>query len=175
MSDLETSPPELEDLAKEVGDFISYWGFKHVHGRLWTHLYLSETPLDAAQLRQKLGVSKALISLTLSDLMRFNVILEIEKSAHGTQLYVANPDVLDVILNVLRRRERKMLAQAETTHRLLGLLGPEKLKRSGLEPGRVQSLGEMIQNAQNTLASILELTSMDMTSWEDFNPGKRVE
>lgn len=63
MSELEILPPELEDLANEVGDFICYWGFKKIHGRLWTHIYLARVPLDAGQLMQRLKVSKALISL----------------------------------------------------------------------------------------------------------------
>src|ERR1700730_8342606 len=103
MSELEVLPPELEELAGEVGDFICYWGFKKIHGRLWTHIYLATLPVDAGQLMQRLKVSKALISLYLHDLLKYDVIIESGKSTRSTQTYVANPEVLDVILNVLRR------------------------------------------------------------------------
>src|SRR6478609_9407227 len=157
MPELETMPPELEDLASEVGDFICYWGFKKIHGRLWTHIYLSNEPLDAGQLMQRLRVSKALISLSLNDLLRYDVIIENGKSARGTQTYVANPDVLDVILNVLRRRERKMLAKAETSFRMLSELSSENLDRANCQADRIQSLGRMIVQAQDALTSLLEL------------------
>lgn len=165
MNEHEMLPPELEDLASEVGDFICYWGFKKVHGRLWTHIYLSSAPLDAGQLMQRLSVSKALISLSLNDLLRFDVIHEAGKSVRGTQTYVSNPDVLDVILNVLRRRERKMLARAETSHRMLSTLNPERMQKASLQGDRIDSLGRMIHQATNALASLLELATVDLKSW----------
>lgn len=173
MSELEVLPPELEDLASEVGDFICYWGFKKIHGRLWTHIYLSSEPLDAGQLMQRLGVSKALISLTLNDLIRYEVIAESGKSNRGTQTYIANPDVLDVILNVLRRRERKMLARAETSHRMLTSLSPERLQRACLHSERIEALGRMVHQATNALSSLLELATVDLKAWEEINEGKR--
>ena len=161
MSELEVVPPELEELAAEVGDFICYWGFKKIHGRLWTHVYLTDEPLDAGQLMQRLKVSKALISLSLNDLLRYEVIGEAGKSARGTQLYVANSDLLEVILNTLRRRERKMLIKAETGHRMLAMLGTDRLNRARLSRARIDALGHVIQLAQNALLSLLELTSLE--------------
>lgn len=169
MSETVVIPPELEDLANEVGDFICYWGFKKIHGKIWTHIFLSAQPIDAGQLMQRLGVSKALISLSLNDLLRYDVILESGKSARGTQTYVANPDVLDVILNVLRRRERKMLAKAETSHKMLGSLSSESLNRAQLSPDRIQAIGVMISQAQNALLSLLELSTVDLKGWEEIN------
>ena len=170
---MDVLPPELEELADEVGDFICYWGFKKVHGRIWTHIYLANQPLDAGQLMQRLKISKALVSLSLNDLLNYDVILEGGKSSRGTQTYLANPDVLDVILNVLRRRERKMLAKAETSHRMLSSLSLEKIDRARLQPERLAALGKMIQQAQNALGSLLELVNVDLTSWEEINEGKR--
>jgi len=40
-------------LADSVGDFIRYWGFKEVHGRIWVHIYLSDNPITAKELTQK--------------------------------------------------------------------------------------------------------------------------
>ena len=175
MPELETMPPEVEDLANEVGDFICYWGFKKIHGRLWTHIYLSTEPLDAGQLMQRLRVSKALISLSLNDLLRYDVIVEAAKSSRGTQTYVPNPDTLEVILNVLRRRERKMLAKAETSHRMLSSIGPERMATGCIDTERVDELGRMIHQAQNALASLLELATVDLKNWEEINGKKRSE
>ncbi len=81
---------------------------------------------------QRLKVSKALISLSLNDLLKYDVILESGKSSRGTQTYIPNPDVLDVILNVIRRRERKMLTKAETSHKMLSSLSEDSLRRARL-------------------------------------------
>jgi len=157
--------PELEELANEIGDFICYWGFKKIHGRIWTHIYLSESPLDAGQLMQRLCVSKALISLSLNDLLKFEVLLEAGKSARGTQTYVSNPNILNVILNVLRRRERRMLSQAESCFRLLMEVKPDMRRISGIEEERLQSMGTMIRHAQSALTSVLDLSMVDLSHW----------
>lgn len=175
MPELETMPPELEDLANEVGDFICYWGFKKIHGRLWTHIYLSNEPLDAGQLMQRLRVSKALISLSLNDLLRYDVIVEAGKSSRGTQTYLPNPDVLEVILNVLRRRERKMLAKAETSHRMLSSIGPDRMTAGCVHVERLEALGRMINQAQNAMSSLLELATVDLKHWDDLNESKKSE
>ena len=168
-------PPELEELACEVGDFICYWGFKRIHGRLWTHLYTSSVPLDAAQLMSRIQVSKALISLSLNVLLKYEVIIENGKSARGTQTYVANPDVLDVILNVLRRRERKMLAKTETSYKMLLSLNKDRRERAGLASDRVENLGRMSSEAQNTLSCLLELVTIDLKPWEEIKQGSPSE
>ena len=173
MGEVEALPPELEELASEVGDFICYWGFKKIHGRLWTHIFLSKDPLDAGQLMQRLKVSKALISLSLNDLLKYDVILENDKSMRGTQLYVANPDVLDVILNVLRRRERKMLTKTATSHKMLSCLNPDTIGRCSLLVDRIESMGRMIEQAQNALNSLLELATVDLKTWEEINETKK--
>lgn len=161
--------PELEELAMEIGKFIRYWGFKKIHGRIWTHLYLSDKPLDAGTLMSRLKVSKALMSLSLNDLLKYRVILDAGKSARGTHTYVANPQVLEVILNVLHRREKKMLAHIEMAHRMLKSTTSPSKTQADINEGRLENLGAMIHEAQNTLNSILELGNLDMRTWMQIN------
>jgi DNA-binding transcriptional regulator GbsR (MarR family) len=162
-------PPELEDLANEIGEFICFWGFKKIHGRIWTHIFLAHEALDAGQLMTRLKVSKALISLSLNDLLRYEVILEAHKSARGTQTYIANPNVLDVILNVLRRRERKMLARTESSHKMLETLNSDSLVGAQISLERVQALGGMIGQAQSAFNGLLELANVDFNGWSKLN------
>lgn len=149
-------PHELEDLAEQVGDFIQYWGFKKVHGRIWTHLFLSNHPLDAGDLCKRLNISKALVSMSIADLLEYEVIQEVGKGEQGTLLYRANPDVTRVIFNVLRKRERKMLASVESSHALLVKTAGVDPKASGnLDPERIQYMGEMIRTAQGALETLI--------------------
>jgi DNA-binding transcriptional regulator GbsR (MarR family) len=165
----ESVPNELCDLASEIGNFIRYWGFKKIHGKIWTHLYLSKVPLDAGSLMRRLNVSKALMSLSLHDLMDYEVIIEAGKSDKGTQLFRANPDVVNVIVNVLKRRERKMLSLIETTHRLLR---NRQASPEGLDPvcaEKLQNLERMIHEAQANLDGLLELAVLDLHAWEKLD------
>ena len=90
-------PSELDALAEQVGEFIQYWGFKKVHGRIWTHLWLSDHPLDAGDLGKRLQISKALVSMSIADLLEYDVIQEVGRGEQGTTLYRSNPDQTQVI------------------------------------------------------------------------------
>lgn len=161
-------PPELLKLSDEIGRFIHYWGFKQVHGRIWTQLYLSEEPLDTAELMSRLGISKALMSMSLADLVENDVVVESSKGPRGTLLYKANPDIVDVILRVLKRREKEMLAHAKRA-----IAGVEELPESvrqdwTLSPDRLRSLGEFVQSAQEVLGLMLQFKAEDLVGLKNF-------
>ena len=143
--------PELDEMSELVGAFIQYWGFKKIHGRIWTHLYVSAEPLDTAELMKRLKVSKALMSFSIRDLLQYDVIQEVSKGRHGTVFYKANPDIAGVILNVLRGREKRMMAQLSATQKLLSDTPPAAQKEFKIDPQQVKKLGEMIQSAGQAL------------------------
>ena len=97
-----------KQLAESVGEFIKYWGFKEVHGKLWVHIYLSEKPVTAKELTQTLGVTKGLVSTALSELIAYQVIEKINLGDARSPGYQSNTDLVNVIYNVLRNRELKL-------------------------------------------------------------------
>ena len=46
-------------VCEATGDFIAWWGFKSIHGRVWALLALSRKPLSQAEIGRTLGVSRA--------------------------------------------------------------------------------------------------------------------
>ncbi len=157
--------PEWDQLASLVGDFIQYWGFKNVHGRIWTHLYLSKTPLDALEIRKRLKISKALVSLSVHDLMHYNVIKEVGKSPRGTILYTANSDLHEAIFNVLRTREERMVARIQGACRLLQAVPDTDRSAVGIDADRLNMMSEIITSAKDSLDLFLNgqgLTEMSL-------------
>ncbi len=114
-----TIASEIFQLADCVGQFIEYWGFKKIHGKIWTLLYLSQDPLSATELCKRLGVSKTLLSFSVAELLKYKVIEEDSRGPKRTVYYRANADVTSVILNVLRGRERVMLFEIEAAQSLV--------------------------------------------------------
>lgn len=160
MDDKSLSNIELEALAAEVGEFIRYWGFKQVHGRIWTHLFVSSTPLDAGTLMKRLKVSKALMSLSLNDLLQYKVIVESKRSERGTHTYIANPNILDIIVGILKNREKVMLDKIERAFR-------EVQPAPGIDPDRLRLLGEFIHQAQSSLDSVVTLSG-EFGAWKQL-------
>ncbi len=147
--------PELEEFADQVGEFMEYWGFKKIHGQIWCHLYLSTDPMDAAELIRRLGISKALVSISLKDLLEFAVIEESGKSERGTRLYRARDDLAAAILETLRRRERKLMSRISAAHGLLEKVGVEELKAQGIPQDKVNQLGFLISLVDQSLNQLI--------------------
>ena len=160
-------PPELEDVANQIGGFIEYWGFKNVHGRIWLHLFLAPEPLDAADLIERLGISKALVSMSISDLLEYEVIQIAGKSARATITYCSNPDITTVITNVLRKRERRMLSRISSSVRLLKTLPPEAGKL--VSKDRLDHLVDLVKVAEDSLDGMLMLKDVSFEDWAKFN------
>ena len=169
MTDSSKSSPELQALAAEVGQFIHYWGFKKIHGRIWTHVFLANTPPDAATLMRKLNVSKALISLTLNDLLEFDVVRENGKSEKGTMTYTANPAVMNIIMEILRNREKKLVTEVQKAHSALQEMESDSLKSNDVNVERLIVLGTMVNLAQSALDAILSLGTLDFSEWNSVS------
>jgi DNA-binding transcriptional regulator GbsR (MarR family) len=150
--------PEVEYLAELVGEFIQFWGFKKIHGKIWLHLYLNEQPMDAAALMAKLNVSKALISISLNGLLDFDVIIEEGLSEGGTRLYVANPNLNSVVNHVLRQREKIMMGKIQAAFSQLKKVSKEEISNNKIVASRIKDLDKFIKNGEkglNTLMAIL--------------------
>lgn len=148
-------PPELKTFVDQVGDFIEYWGFKNVQGRIWAHIYLSSEPLDAAELMKRLDVSKGLISISLKDMLQFQVIEEAGKSDRGTIVYRANPNQRQVIFNVLRQRERMMMSRVSTSIRVLDKMPKKDKEKMKISSDGLGSARELVDQAESFLDIIL--------------------
>lgn len=102
-----------KQLAESVGEFIKYWGFKEIHGRIWTHVYLAEQPITAKELTQKLKVTKGLVSTALSELIAYQVVEKVNLGDARSPGYQSNTDLMQVIYNVLRNRELKLTTKIQ--------------------------------------------------------------
>lgn len=157
----------LRALSDAVGDFIRYWGFRRIHGQIWTQVYLSKEPLSGADLTRRLGVSKALVSPALAELLAYELLLPAGGDSK-TKLFKAHPDVFSVIRKVLRERERLILKDASSRFRELEK--STKLRtQSGIDPERLRSVGEMISSAEAGLAFVLQTASEeDFAQWGEL-------
>lgn len=162
-----TTLPEMQELADQIGEFIHYWGFKRIHGKIWTHLFLAEKPLDAADLVRDMKISKALVSISMRELMEYEVVIDAGKSERGTHLYRTNPDILAVILNVLRQREKRMLSRIIAAQESLNAVSPEDKTNTQLSSQRINQLGALVQNAAMSLESLIALRSVDFGEWRN--------
>ena len=95
------------------GDFIEYWGFKSIHGRIWAYLAISHQPLSQKQLAEALEMSKGSISIAMNELLEYGLVKPSANFRHAP--YEAVMDVWPIISGVLREREWMLLETARIT------------------------------------------------------------
>ncbi|MBC98360.1 MAG: hypothetical protein CME63_11455 [Halobacteriovoraceae bacterium] len=156
---------EVDELSDKIGEFIRYWGFKKVHGQVWCYLYLSQCPLDAGQLIERLDVSKALMSKTISELLEYGVIIAID-DCRKKRRYTSNPNILHVITGVLRHREKELVGDIYKHFRAVESFTDEEFDSAGISKKQVQSLGKMVQFAESFLNGLLRFESVSFKAFK---------
>lgn len=148
---------DLRHLSMAVGNFIRYWGFRRVHGAIWTQVYLSKSPLSCTDLAERLDLSKSLISPALAELEKWNLIRATPPVDDKTVLYEANEDLGGVIQHVLRSRESVMMA--EITEKL-SEFSKNSSKSEGVDQDRLKNLEQMTFSATLMLEMLLRDSSL---------------
>lgn len=150
---------QINSLAETVGNFIRYWGFRRIHGQIWTLLYLSPTPLSGAAIVAHLGVSKALVSAGLGELEEHGLI-RCFPADKKTKLYSPCEDVLAVMTKILSTREKKILQKAQEKFAALEK-NPE-----GLHLEHLKKLGMMIHLAPVALNFLIsQMNEEALSQW----------
>ncbi len=158
--------PEVLELGEQIAEFTHYWGFKKIHGKIWAQVYLAKEPMDASHLIQVLNISKGLASMSLNELLQYGVIKEAGKNKKGATLYAPNADLMSVIYNVVRSREKKMLSHIYAAYRSLENLSSEEKDNSGIHEERLQSLGKLIRSGEMMLETFMLLKGFNLTPWK---------
>ena len=148
----------LKQLATGIGSFIRYWGFRNIHGEIWTTVYLSKEPLSGIEICTLLSVSKALVSPALKELEVEGLIRQAASENSKTKRYQAEEDVNKVIHEVLKRREKLMIEKIQQSYLKLGT---EVTDESVLNHERLQKMGAMIQMAELGLSTLLQENIID--------------
>ncbi len=151
----------LQDLATSIGDFIRYWGFRRIHGSIWTILYLSKQPLSGSDLVERLQVSKALISSALSEMESWELIVSVESDNAKAKFFQAEPDVIKVIHKVLLVREKVMLDKVKSNFNVVKL-NVQLDQIENVNPERLKNLGSMIDFAVRALRVLIKINNFKL-------------
>jgi DNA-binding transcriptional regulator GbsR (MarR family) len=147
---------DLSKVADGVGNFIKYWGFKKIDGMIWAHIFLAPKPLSAKDLMDRLKISKAQVSLSLKELLRFEVVVEAGKGDYGTMYYKSSEQLGTVIQSVLKNREHKMLSQILKDNQSLKQAFKLQNLHAQADEKQVQQLQVMLEVASFFLSQLFE-------------------
>lgn len=148
-------PDEVRKLADQIGQFMQYWGFKKIHGQIWTHVWLAKNPIDATTLVKRLDVSKALVSLAIKDLIQYEVVQILNEGDRRKMLLVPNPDIHTVITNVLKSREAKMMSEIVNTQETVDSLSENSKEAIDIDQSKLDQMKMITAMADMALQTLI--------------------
>ncbi len=156
-----------------AGTLVEYWGFKSIMGRVWALLFVHREPLPQAKIAETLGVSRSLVSGTITELMQYGLVHPV--GSHRNAPYEVQVDVWPAITDVLRQREwiflesARLALEAAIEEAQLGGAGSYSVERMRLLLGMVGAvqrlLGlvikirqpQVVANAKEWVQSVIKL------------------
>jgi HTH-type transcriptional regulator, glycine betaine synthesis regulator len=156
--------------AEAVGALMELWGFRRQLGRVWTVLFLSERPLAAPELCERLDISTGLLSMSLAELREWGVVRGVAVDGDRKEHYQAETNVWRLVAHVLRQRERKAVEAALSTFdrllsevRAAGAQGdPAARALARFKARRLEMLAGLCHAALNVLRLLLDSTRADV-------------
>lgn len=145
-------------VCEHTGNFIEWWGFRSILGRVWTLLALRGAPMSQIEIAELLGVSKALVHSAMTDLEERGLVRRIDEGRRSP--WVAVVDVWPTITEVLRSREWMLIEQVRVA--LDSAIEEASIvkRKTGQEPfsiERLRLLASLTESAQNFLRMVLSL------------------
>jgi len=156
---------KLNDLIDGVGSFIEYWGFRKIHGRIWSRVYVSDRPLSTPEIVSSLGVSKALVSGALNELLEHKLVVKVGQVKFGGITYIACPNPAEVVRDVVRNRELVLLEKIQSDLADLDKLNVQESKDLGINRESIKNL-KVLTGYHKKIAN--KLCKKNIKTFEDW-------
>lgn len=172
-SDLPEAPSDLwpseQLLSDALGRLMEFWGFKRHMGRIWTVLYLSDEPLGATELRDKLQLSAGSVSMALNELLRWGVVKKIWVHGQRRDHFVAESNLWKMISRVFRERELVEVLEAigamesalASLDEKLNSKDPAVRERAATQRARIERLLDLARLGRRLIEGLLDTARLD--------------
>jgi DNA-binding transcriptional regulator GbsR (MarR family) len=159
---------KIDDLVNDIGGFIEYWGFRKIHGRIWALLYLSENSLSTPEIVQRLGVSKALISGAINELLNHQLIERVGQVKFGGITYEATSSPAEVVRDIVRNRELVLFNKIEESLKDLNQLNIQECSNLGIKKESLKNLKILTGHHKKIAESLCKKNIKTMDEWIGF-------
>jgi len=179
MTEIQAPPPRATSfalsraelaVANAIGELMELWGFRRQLGRIWAVLFLSERPLAAPALCERLQISTGLLSMSLAELRSWGVVRSVQVPGDRKEHFEAETNIWSLVRRVLAERERRAIDAALAT--VEGALADVKGALHDVDPRvkaaarfRIQRLEQLVslcRVGRGLLEVLLESARVDM-------------
>src|SRR4051812_27649958 len=172
--------PSEQLLSDAVGRLIEFWGFKRHMGRIWSLLYLSDEPLGANELKDRLQLSAGSVSMALNELLRWGVVKRVWIHGQRRDFFVAESNLWKMISRVFRERELvEVLEAISAMESALSSLDDKVASKNAVvraraeaQKARIQRLLDLARLGRRLIEGLLDTARIDAMPLAKFLLGR---
>lgn len=137
-----------ESFIAHFGEMGSRWGINRTVGQIYALLFISESPLNADEIAEALGVSRSNVSMSLRELEAWQIVRLTRVPGDRREYYATLGDIWDIFRAIAAERRRReveptlsMLRQA-----LIAEPGSQAERHAQTRMREMYELGELANN-----------------------------
>lgn len=133
-----------QEFVLHFGEMGSRWGINRTVGQVYALLFVSDRPLNAEEITDRLGFSRSNVSMGLKELQSWNLV-RLQHLPNDRRDYFATPDDLWAIVRILvEERKKREIDPTLTKLRALEMEGSAS-QEDAFAQGRITELRELIE------------------------------
>ncbi|MBO6673778.1 MAG: GbsR/MarR family transcriptional regulator [Rhizobiales bacterium] len=140
-----------QEFVLHFGEMGSRWGINRTVGQIYALLFLSEHPLNAEQIVEKLGFSRSNVSMGLKELQAWNLVRLKHLPDDRRDYFTAPDDLWEIVRTLVAERKKREIDPTLTKLRELEMQAPAS---------------DADQHAHTKIAELRQLIEL-LTGWYD--------
>ncbi|MEL6734530.1 MAG: GbsR/MarR family transcriptional regulator [Pseudomonadota bacterium] len=126
------------------GEMGSKWGINRTVGQIYALLFLSEAPLNAEQIVERLSISRSNVSMSLKELQAWELVRLKHVQGDRRDYFTTPEDLWTIVRTLVEQRKKREIDPTLTKLRELQMQAPAD-GESGYAMDRIGELGELIE------------------------------
>lgn len=114
-------PPLHQEFVLHFGEMGSRWGINRTVGQIYALLFLSEQPLNAEQIVERLGFSRSNVSMGLKELQAWNLVRLRHLPDDRRDYFTTPEDIWEIVRTLVDERKKREIDPTMTKLRELQL------------------------------------------------------
>lgn len=157
-------PGPVERFVVHWGEMGSNWGVNRSVAQIHALLYLSEQPLSAEEIAERLGMARSNVSTSLRELLSWNLIRRVHAMGDRRDFYEAEADVFEMVRRIALARKAREIDPAIAV--LRSCLSEAK-GDAAVAPGvrkRLSAMLDFTETVDRSFAEIMRLPAPTLMS-----------
>ena len=150
-------PPLTQSFVLHFGEMGSRWGINRTVGQIYALLYVSDRPLHADDIVDKLGLSRSNVSMGLKELQGWRLVRLSHLPGDRRDYFAAPEDVWAIFQTLAEERQRREVEPTLSMLRVALLDAPESSEERHAQ-ARMQQMYEVMELATGWFDELRKLS-----------------